>query len=146
MKKRDISVLYLVAFILILALLISILTSPKESDILKYKKDIYKSILCQYSCPLIKQEFQNKSQFLPSKSCVENCTEIFRTEQQNPEKITAKDLSKDSLILDMDKAIRACTGSISQNSTSEEASFNFFLCSRKSLEDIKANYSYLNEQ
>src|SRR3989344_2132296 len=56
----------------------------KLSDLNSYRRALYGSIACQYSCPLESQIINNKTgetELLPGLECVKSCTSSFRALQ-----------------------------------------------------------------
>jgi len=117
----------------------------RENVIKSYKKSLFNSVLCQYSCPLTNQTAQNKTQLLPTESCIRECTSLLQNNKNIG--ITNQDLADDNLIKDVEDVVNNCrTSSISQGSI-ESISINnelFFDCVKSGLSSIKSNYNYLN--
>ena len=152
MKKNKLDRRYLITIILVVAVLIlSFLIYNKyndndSSEINNYKKALYESVLCQYSYPLIEQEFNNITQYLPLKPCVESCINEFRALGLNDTKFSDDALINDNLVKDIEITIRNCKLSSSEEINNSQRINNeiFFKCSVEGLNSIKANYTYLN--
>jgi len=152
MKNKKSDRKYLITIILVIALIVlSFLIYNKsngdnDSDLNNYKKALYESVLCQYSCPLIEQEFNNITQYLPLKPCVESCINQFRALGLNDTKFSDETLINDNLVKDIEITIRACKLSSSEemNNTQRINNEIFFKCSVDGLNSIKSNYTYLN--
>ena len=115
----------------------------ENSTINEYKKELYSSTLCQYSCPLTLQQIQNKTQNFPEPACVQNCTKSFKALQTNGGKLSNEQLEKDKLIEDMSNAVKACQTEAVDLTTKELNTTTFFGCSIEKLGLLKEKYSYL---
>ncbi len=118
----------------------------KSSQLNNYKKDLFDSLLCQYSCPLENQVYQNKSQILPSQSCVQNCTIKLKDEQAKGDKFSNTDIANDNLVKDIQDAVNSCrTSSITVSNETSGTIDNqkFFDCVKIALEGIQVKYAYL---
>src|SRR3989344_8252860 len=152
MKNKKSDRKYLITIILVIALIVlSFLIYNKsngdnDSDLNNYKKALYESVLCQYSCPLIEQEFNNITQYLPLKPCVESCINQFRALGLNDTKFSDETLINDNLVKDIEITIRNCKLSSSEEINNSQRINNeiFFKCSVDGLNSIKSNYTYLN--
>ena len=143
---------FIIGLILILVILFASLYFfyylPKQNyqnSLLEYKKGIYDSVLCQYSCPLIKQEFQKTNQSLPSPVCVQECTNTLKALNISGTQFSDAELLKDSLFADLDLAIRNCQENnkeIVENITIVNNS-GFFECAKPEISSLKENYEYL---
>ncbi|MBS3071927.1 hypothetical protein J4408_02970 [Candidatus Pacearchaeota archaeon] len=144
-SKKSLMTLIGVVIIIVLAVYFytSYYSTQKEtSEINFYKAALYKSISCQYSCPLIEQEFQNKTQFLPSRSCVEGCITELNALNLSSTKFSNEKLLGDNLIPDIENVINNCKKiNLEQNDTENKI---FFSCSVNGLNALKLNYTYIN--
>jgi mannitol-specific phosphotransferase system IIBC component len=109
----------------------------------EYKKELYSSTLCQYSCPLTLQQIQNQTQYFPEPVCVQNCTKSFKGLQANGEKLSNEQLQKDKLIEEMSNAVNACKTEAVDPNTKTLNNTLFFSCSIEKLGSLKDKYSYL---
>jgi len=130
-------------------LIFSYIPNNKETSKLnEYKKALYDSIVCQYSCPLSLQEINNKTQEAPNAECVQSCTQELRDSQASGDIFSNAQLSNDNLIKDIEDVISVCKdASIRTNSKTNLPELNstiFFPCSSEALKEIKKDYSYLN--
>ena len=114
----------------------------KETQIKEYKIELYKSILCEYSCPLSDQLYNNKTQLLPTLDCVKTCTLDFKTKWSNFN-VTKEELITDSLLPNIGLAIKDCKTSSFDETKMNVNNSLFFSCSIASLERLKQNYSYI---
>lgn len=110
----------------------------------EYKKELYTSTLCQYSCPLSLQQAQNKTEYLPEQTCVNNCTKKFKEIQSTSEDISNSQIKNDGLINDMSSAISVCKNGAVDTKTMSLNNTLFFSCSVEKLSALKSKYSYLN--
>jgi hypothetical protein len=118
--------------------------SKANLKINEYKKELYTSTLCEYSCPLTLQEAQNKTQYLPEPVCVDNCTKAFKALQSGGGAIPSAQLKNDKLIDDMSAAVNSCkTEAVDINKKTLNNTL-FFACSIEKLSALKGTYSYLN--
>ena len=115
----------------------------ENSKINEYKKELYSSTLCQYSCPLTPQEVQNKTQYFPEPICVQNCTKGFNALKASGGSISNEQLEKDKLIDDMSNAVKACQTEAVDPATKTLNNTLFFSCSIEKLSLLKDKYSYL---
>lgn len=109
----------------------------------EYKKELYSSTLCQYSCPLTLQQIQNKTQYLPEQGCVQNCTKNLREIQETGDKISNEQLKNDKLIEDISNVINTCKTEAVNLNTKTLNNTLFFICSTEKLDSLKNKYSYL---
>ncbi len=116
-----------------------------ESQLNMYKKEMYNSILCQYSCPLTEQVIKNKTQLAPETSCVQTCTESFKVLQQKSTGLTNNDVMNDNLILDMQNIVKACQDSSIYEAGNLPQVNNtlFFSCVSVDMSTLKEKYPYL---
>ncbi len=115
----------------------------KANKIDSYKKDAFNSIVCQYSCPLVEQEFQNKTQLLPNTDCVKLCATEFQNNKIKYQGLSNKDLNNDDLINVTSKIIDDCRTNSLKEGTIELDNEKYFSCVSQSLETLKSQYSYL---
>ena len=148
-KKINPWIVFTVIILIFLAVLIYGYVSKnfeqqkKNAELIQYKKGFYKSVLCEYSCPLKMQLVQNKTQLLPEAKCVKNCTEIFKSENKN-QNYTSAEIDNDKLASGILNVIVSCRTQ-SMNSTQAINNSAFFQCASKELPSLKGNYSYLDE-
>ncbi len=143
-KIRLIFAIILIAIIVIGYFLYDYYQKQKRvNEINEYKKRFYEGMLCEYSCPMASQEYKNKTQMLPEINCVKACVEPFK-EKYSDKSFKKEELEKDSLLKDIDDAIKKCkTGSVNMNNLSLDNSA-YFNCSAKGLEGLREKYSYLS--
>jgi len=110
----------------------------------EYKKELYDSTLCQYSCPLTLQEAQNKTQYLPESGCVQNCTADIKEIQSVGDAISNAQLKNDKLLEDMSVVITNCKKEAIDINTKTLDNTLFFTCSAEKLSELKNKYAYLN--
>ena len=118
--------------------------NKQNSKVNDYKKELYNSILCQYSCNLTLQQFQNKTEYLPDKTCVENCTKKFKELQLSGESISNDQIKNDRLIEDLSNTINSCKTEAFDKNNLELNNTLFFECSKEKLSELKTKYKYLN--
>lgn len=118
----------------------------RNSDLLDYKKSLYGTVFCQYSCPLKFQLYQNKTQLIPDLDCVKNCTADFKKKYNsavlNKLNFTKQELANDNFFNDLELLIENCK----KQSTDPASLINnsqFFGCSVKGLELVQEKYNYL---
>lgn len=117
----------------------------KVSELKEYKKALYSSVLCQYSCPLTPQnDSKNKTQMLPGLECVKKCTDDIRNLKIINSTFTEQDLKDDSFVADVSLAIDNCKKSTLNNVTLSIDNLQYFPCVSSGLEALKSKYSYLN--
>jgi len=140
-------------YIIIAVIITAVVTSaffiyyPKyqgNNEINQYKKALYDSVLCQYSCPLVDQVVQNTTQKLPEQACVQACTEKLRTINIDGNKFSNSDLQNDNFVKDVESGITNCRTESLNTTTLKVENERFFSCSINFLQSVKDNYSYLN--
>lgn len=154
-KKRKQIIVAIVIVLVIAAVIAGVyyykFNYPKydqEKEIKIFKQKFYKSIICQYNCPLSSQEYQNKTQMLPSIDCLKDCSNNFLKETNN-KTYSEQLLIKDDLLKDIEQGIITCKKQAaikSPTNSSEIAAINttlFFSCSGEKLSYLKNKYDYL---
>jgi hypothetical protein len=140
---------------IILAVVLTLLISayffyylPKQNrtnEVNNYKKGLFESSLCQYHCPLTEQKINNVTQLLPEVNCVQNCSAGFKEKYGKGEIFSNADLEKDDLFKELFGFINTCKSESDYNITTN--TFNtskYFPCIAGEMENLRANYSYLN--
>jgi hypothetical protein len=147
-KPINVKVIFIIIIILLILLagygyfLKYLPKQNKDIKIIEYKKDFYKSILCEYSCPLKSQEYKNKTRLLPEIECVKDCTENFK-QKNNHTIFSSVELNQDNLIKDIDAVIKECKKQ-SLNTTSFSLNDSLlFSCSSQRLAELGKRYDYL---
>ena len=119
--------------------------SDKEkriSGVNEYKKGFYEGMLCEYNCPMTPQEYKNVTQMLPDINCVKGCTGPFKIKFAGAN-YTKAEFENDNLLKDIDDAINFCkTHSVNMTSMTLNNTA-YFNCAAKGLEELKQNYTYL---
>lgn len=113
-----------------------------KKDVLNYKKEFYNGILCEYGCPLVSQEVNNKTQMLPLLDCIKDCTSKFR-EKYSKNNFTSQEISSDNLIKDIDANVNACKKASINLTSMKMDNVAYFNCSKSELEKLKDKYGYL---
>ena len=119
----------------------------KLSDLNSYRKALYESISCQYSCPLESQVVENKtgeSELLPGLECVKSCTSSFRALQISNSSVSDSELQADGLVNDITSTVNGCKQKAFNNSTFKVDTSAYFPCVSEDLISLKQKYSYLN--
>lgn len=147
-KSRHVITAVVIAIIVTFAvsfLFLKYIPDTKEtSKVDEYKKEIFSSTLCQYSCPLSLQTVQNQTEYLPEQSCVKSCTSNVDQIKIMSEDISNNQIIKDGLIKDMSTLITSCKNSAINTTTVSLNSSLFFSCSTEKLSALKIKYPYLN--
>ncbi|MBI2632036.1 hypothetical protein HYW75_03465 [Candidatus Pacearchaeota archaeon] len=128
----------------------------KVSDINLYKKALYDSILCQFSCPLLPSKSQNTTVFLPDQICQKICIAELKAMNLNTTKYSQQDLISDNLASDINNIILDCknlysikqpiVNGTSSNNTSQTIPINttaYFPCVKLGLIGLQDNYPYI---
>ena len=116
----------------------------RKEEIEEYKKSVYESIFCQYSCPIVEVDVLNQTNLLPDVSCTKVCTENLKAKNISLTHFSEEDVLDDNLFIDIDAVIRNCKQN-NYNSETEELNYtSFFSCSAKEIESLKESYSYLS--
>ena len=150
--KLSKNTIYLIAIIIIaiIALLIFYNKSTKTQveipenidDINYYKKALFDSTVCQYSCPLEEQPFQGTQQLLPSKECIRSCIDELKANGFNENTTTQYNILLDPMVSDVESAIVNCR--IENTINDKINNEGFFTCSAEKLELLRGEYEYLN--
>ena len=116
----------------------------EKKEIQEYKKVLFEGTLCQYSCPLSNQMYQNRTQLLPEKECTEKCLDEFKKKTLAIKIFTTEELQKDdTLIADVELAITTCRQT-NLDAQGQVVNEKFFDCSVDGLNILKEKYDYLN--
>jgi hypothetical protein len=148
MVKQNSKIIIWVILAVVLTLLISayfFYYMPKQNriaDINDYKRGLYQSSLCQYTCPLTMQTLNNLSQILPEVNCVQNCSAEFKAKFGDGESFSNKELENDDLFKDVLSSINACKTLSAVNSTLNNSLF--FPCVSEKMISLNQTYLYLN--
>jgi len=148
--KRDHFIIgVVVILIIIFASVYYFYYMPKQNyqkSIITYKKAMYDSVICQYSCPLTEQKFQKTNQSLPDQQCIKTCTEAVKALNISGSQFSDSDLLKDNLFADLDLIIKNCQTSSTQtvDNVTIINSSSFFTCVKPEAVALKEKYSYLN--
>jgi len=117
-------------------------SEEKKAETNVYKKALYESILCQYSCPLEEAEVLNQTQTIPSLECVNTCITNLRESGLTGEQFSSDELLEDDLVRDVETAISNCRAeSVNEDGTTDNE--RFFACGKEALESLKEKYPYL---
>ena len=148
MKSKSVITAVVIAVIVTFALsflFLKYIPDSKElSKVNEYKKGIFSSTLCQYSCPLSLQTVQNQTGYLPEQSCITGCTSDLNQTKLLGEDISNNQIKKDKLIEDISTEITSCRNEAVNKTTMSVNSSLFFSCSAEKLNTLKAKYPYLN--
>lgn len=131
----------------------------KEEEIKAYKKALYESILCQFTCALSPSKVQNTTVFLPDSLCQKICIVELRAKNINASKYSEQDVLTDNLAADIEKTMSDCkklytisqpTANVSSlNETSLAIPVNttaYFPCVKQGLIDLQAKYPYIKDK
>ncbi len=138
-------------FVIVLCLLILVYyflffapANKEREETEGYRKSLYDSVLCQYSCPLEEQTVGNSTGILPDKTCVRECVEnTEKTRSVDLNQFNVRELIGDEFIQEIeDIAVRCRTDTLDENGEIDNE--GFFNCVRAGLEGMKENYTYLN--
>ena len=146
LSKKSVSIILsvIVTIIVLILLTTSYLPNQKQADlVVEYKKALYESVLCQYSCPIIEGEFNNETTRIPDMACIQDCVNEFRAKGIDANTISNRDLETDNFVLDSTTIIEDCRTlnlGVGANSTNSEF---FFICAKDSLQKLNQTYLYL---
>lgn len=116
-------------------------TSQKE--IIEYKRTLFQSFECQYSCESIEVNTDAGIASVPNPECIKSCIGIAKS---NPPKFDIREanLTDDLFLFQIDEARNFC---FSQNADSLQGinQTEAFRCMKGALEKIKVNYEYLRD-
>ena len=146
-KNKVIPVIILAIIVISIGIYIyndmSVKNEKRIQDVLNYKGELFKGVICQYSCPLKFQEVQNKTQLLPEAKCVKNCTQNFKKKYPSVN-FTKEELNKDNFFKDFEKIVEDCqVESKDPTATYKVNNTQFFMCANRKLPELKNNYTYL---
>ena len=159
-KSLLIGVLILViAIVLLFYFLKYIPEKNKDKDIKIYKKALYDSILCQFTCALSPSKVQNTTVFLPDSLCQKICIVELKSKNLNTTKYSKQDLLTDNLAADIEKVMLDCKNLYTKEqsptnvSTSNETSIDipvntaaYFPCVKQGLIDLQSKYPYIKDK
>lgn len=113
-----------------------------DEEINSYKKAIYESLVCQYSCPTEGKEYNGEIvQFLVT-SCTTTCIEELKTKGFERDEYPADVLDDDNLLLDIDNLLKVCREqTMKENNIPDNSAF--YACAIENLSSLKENYNYL---
>ncbi|MEM0465715.1 MAG: hypothetical protein QXW97_03380 [Candidatus Pacearchaeota archaeon] len=136
-------ILIVIIFISIYLIYVRNVNEKRKESVKEFKKEIYYSILCQYSCPLSLQNIRNKTQMLPSIECIKNCsTNLNQKYSKNDFK--KEEIEDDDLLKDIDDSIKPCKTESMNLSIMKLDNLKYFNCAKNNLEKLKEKYIYLN--
>ena len=115
----------------------------KNAEIQAYKKSLYESVVCEYSCPLSEQVYKNKTQMLPNNECIKSCTEEFKANYGSTSP-TDKEKALDGFFDDLSLVISACKKLSTGENSTEIDNARFFECTSTQLGNMDEKYRYLN--
>lgn len=131
----------------------------KVDNINTYKKAIYDSILCQFTCPLLPSISQNTTVFLPDQLCQKICIAELKAKNLNTTKYSQQDLISDNLATDINNIILDCknlhtikhpiVNETSSNNTSQTIPINttaYFPCVKQGLNGLQDKYPYIKDK
>ena len=143
-SKKAVYTILVVILLVAAALVYFLYYQPKmekAKEIDYYKKVLFDSTYCQYSCTLTQQDFQGEMQLLPELTCVQACVEDLKTKGLDPGKFSDFDLKNDMLIGDIQTAIEGCrTEAMVDEKIDNQL---FFDCSTRELSALRTKYNYL---
>ncbi len=152
MAETKTNKIYKIFFIVLILVLIGIAaygytsnSLPKhkrDTQVVQYKQELFKSLDCEYNCPLSLQQYQNKTQLLPTTQCIKDCTTDFKT-KWGKFNATKEELSTDNFIIDLSKIVEDCKKEGLNTTTFKMNNTIFFDCTKNRLETIKTQYDYL---
>ena len=116
----------------------------RKEKVEEYKKALYDSIYCQYSCPLVEYTFENnQTQNLPKRECADECIANLKKDYVR-EQFTEEELLVDELALDVEILVSECRTNNINNQTGALDSESWVSCSLGKLDELKEKYNYLN--
>jgi hypothetical protein len=140
-------ILLIVVVIIIAALLVYFLEfypkQQKEKGIEQYKKALYESVVCQYSCPLENLTIMNQTQLLPGTKCVAACIQQLKDKGYTKSLYTDGEMTQDFLIKDIEAVVVACRAQGTNNETGVQDNEKIMSCSVSGMNALKQNYAYL---
>jgi|SRR3989344_1661850 len=145
-KKKTLSIIVIIILILGLgyfAYYKYLPTYKRSIEIQAYKKSLYESVVCEYSCPLSEQVYKNKTQMLPNNECIKSCTEEFKANYGSTSP-TDKEKALDGFFDDLSLVISACKKLSTGENSTEIDNTRFFECASTQLGNMDEKYGYLN--
>jgi len=143
--KKALYQLSIIFIIIVASLAYSLFYMPaqqQEEEVNGYKRALFESTLCQYSCPLSTQELQGIEQELPERECINQCITTLREGGYN-DQFLDRELLNDELVQEIERTIKDCK----LDSTDFDEGINnvdFFNCASESLDGLKNEFEYLN--
>jgi len=107
-----------------------------------YRKRLYDSTVCQYSCPLVEKDFLGKQQLVPEETCFNECVLTYKPENFEEEPYTNEKLLDDGMIGDIEYIVLNCRDE-NLDLEDELDTESFFDCSLDRFEGLRDKYDYL---
>ncbi len=159
-KSLLIGMLILVIIIVLLFYFLKLIPEKnKDKDIKIYKKALYDSILCQFTCALSPSKVQNTTVFLPDSLCQKICITELKVKNLNTTIYSEQDLLTDNLATDIEKVMSDCRKLYTKeqspvnvsapNETSIDIPINttaYFPCVKQGLIDLQDKYPYISDK
>jgi hypothetical protein len=116
--------------------------TPEEIN--NYKRALFQSLECQYSCSPENITMNNETRFLPNPVCIKACTAALKAKNlPAPTEFNQTEMMGDDLFKDIELAHTNCTSSNTNQTSGERLETSFFECMSEQLKTIKSKYSYV---
>jgi hypothetical protein len=138
-----------IAAILALIILAVYFMIPRAEDNLTraqiYKKAIYESLTCQYSCPVVDVNLSGKTEQMPDGKCINVCLNKIKETGFNKTSFSEEELLDDDFVYNTTSVIETCKQKFMavNNESVLPDSKGFYNCGLKGLKSLKTNYPYL---
>ena len=111
-----------------------------------YKKAIYESLACQYSCPVAAVNLSGKAEEMPDGKCIRGCLNKIKETGFNKTSFTEQELLDDDFVYNITNVIETCRQEFMavNNESVLPDSGGFYDCGFKGLNSLKKDYVYLN--
>lgn len=116
------------------------------TNVQEYKKVIYDSLMCQYSCPLAEVNLSGKTEEMPDGKCINSCLNKIRETGFNRTSFSEGELLDDDFVYNVTDVIETCRQEfmIVSNESVLPDSKGFYGCGLEGLNSLKKYYGYLN--
>jgi hypothetical protein len=139
----------IILLVIIIGLVVYFIESSKDDGSLTraqtYKRAIYNSLTCQYSCPIVEVNLSGKAEQLPDGKCINGCLSKIKETGFNKTSFTEQELLDDSFVYNVTDVIETCKQKFMavDNESILPDSKGFYDCGLKGLNSLKKDYSYL---
>lgn len=120
-------------------------TQETNEHLEEYKRTVYDSLVCQYSCDLIEGESNGQQTMVPDTTCIQGCLAQVREKGFTGEEFSDAEILSDDLFLDIDTVIQDCKSEhfVADDVNTIPDFSAFHSCVIDGFASLKEDYSYL---